>query len=302
MSYSRFYTYGSAVMAMLFWGMSFVWTSIALRDYSPVTLIFLRLAISIVVLFLWLRITGKLKRIKKEHYRLFIISALFNPFLYFTGENYGVMYTSPTVSAVIIATIPLFVPIFGFFILGERLSKLNIAGLLISFVGILVMLLNNRFSFDTSPKGVMALMLAVFSAVGYAVYLKKLSGMYSPILIIAVQNLLGLIYFLPIFLFFELDNFLSVTPDFALVSSILALAILCSSLAFIGFTIATRELGVSKTNVFANLIPVFTGVFSFLVIGEKLGSQKILGIVIVVAGLFLSQVRKPGPLGPMNRF
>jgi len=302
LSKTRFYTYGSAIMSMLFWGMSFVWTAIALKDYQPITIITLRLAISIVILFLWLKITGKLKKIKKEHYRLFLISALFNPFLYFLGENYGVMYTSPAISAVMIALIPLGVPIFAFFTLGEKLSKLNVLGLVISFTGVLIMLLNNNLSFETSPIGVLALLFAVLTAIGYAIYLKKLSTMYSPILIIAVQNLLGLIYFLPFFLVLELDDFLSVTPNLELISSILALAVLCSSLAFIGFTIATRELGVSRTNVFANLIPVFTGVFSFLMIGEKLDSQKLLGIFIVVAGLFLSQLRRPVHQGPMNRF
>ena len=289
-------------MSMLFWGMSFVWTAIALKDYHPITIITLRLAISIVILFLWLKITGKLKKIKKEHYRLFLLSALFNPFLYFLGENYGVMYTSPTISAVMIALIPLGVPIFAYFTLGEKLGALNITGLVISFSGVLIMLLNNDLSFETSPIGIFALLFAVLTAIAYAIYLKKLSTMYSPILIIAVQNLLGLIYFLPFFLILELDDFLSVTPNLELIGSILALAVLCSSLAFIGFTIATRELGVSRTNVFANLIPVFTGIFSFLVIGETLDSQKLLGIFIVVAGLFLSQLKRPVHHGPMNRF
>ena len=74
------------------------------------------------------------------------------------------------------------------------------------------------------------------------------------------------------------------------ISSLFALAVLCSSMAFILFTIAVREIGVARSNVFANLIPVFTGVFSFIVIAERLGNQKILGIVIVVAGLFFAQM------------
>ena len=183
----------------------------------------------------------------------------------------------------------------------EKLPALNILGLITSFAGVMVMLLNKQLSFETSPIGIGALMFAVLTAVGYAIYLKKLSGFYSPILIIAVQNLLGFLYFLPIFLIFDWHSFLSVSPDFKLISSIVALAVLCSSLAFIGFTIATRELGVGRTNVFANLIPVFTGIFSYIVIGETLDKQKIIGILIVVTGLFLSQLGKKN-LGPMNRF
>jgi len=82
----------------------------------------------------------------------------------------------------------------------------------------------------------------------------------------------------------------------------LALAVFCSSLAFVAFTIATREIGVSKANVFANLIPVFTGIFSFLVIGETLNLQKIIGIVVVVAGLFFSQLKKSIQSDQYNRY
>ena len=91
-------------------------------------------------------------------------------------------------------------------------------------------------------------------------------------------------------------------PSLTVIGSLIALAVLCSSIAFVAFTIATREIGVSKVNVFANLIPVFTGVFSFVVIGEELNMQKILGIVIVVGGLFFSQIRKPLQIDNFNRY
>lgn len=287
---------------MLLWGMSFVWTSIVLDYYEPVTIIFLRLLISTLFLFSWIKLFQKVEKIKREDYKLFFISALFNPFFYFLGENYGVKFTSPTISAVIIATIPLFAPIVAYFRLKEKLSWLNIVGIFISFFGIILMLLNKNLSFETSPKGTLFLFIAVFSAVIYSVYLKILSQKYSPFFIIAIQNLIGLILFLPVFLVFDFSDFITVKPDLKLISSLIALAVFCSSIAFVAFTIATREIGMSKANVFANLIPVFTGVFSFIIIGEQLNLQKILGIVIVVAGLFFSQIKKPLQSGLFNRY
>ncbi len=287
---------------MLLWGMSFVWTSIVLDYYEPVTIIFLRLLISTLFLFSWIKLFQKVEKIKREDYKLFLISALFNPFFYFLGENYGVKFTSPTISAVIIATIPLFAPIVAYFRLKEKLSWLNIVGIFISFFGIILMLLNKNLSFETSPKGTLFLFVAVFSAVIYSVYLKILSQKYSPFFIIAIQNLIGLILFLPVFLVFDFSDFITVKPDLKLISSLIALAVFCSSIAFVAFTIATREIGVSKANVFANLIPVFTGVFSFIIIGEQLNLQKIIGIVIVVAGLFFSQIKKPLQSGLFNRY
>ena len=290
---ARLYPYIIAVISMLLWGMSFVWTAIVLEYYQPVTIIFLRLLISTLFLFSWVMIFQKRERIHRNDYKLFFISAFLNPFFYFLGENYGVKFTSPTISAVMIATIPLFASVVAYFKLKEKLSWINIVGICISFAGILIMLLNKNLQFDVSPVGIFALMVAVFSAVGYVIFLKILSARYSPFFIIAVQNLIGLVYFLPLFLIFDLNQFIHVKPTLSIIGSIIALAVLCSSFAYVAFTIATREIGVSKSNVFANLIPVFTGIFSFLVIGEELNLQKILGIVIVVGGLFFSQIKKP---------
>ena len=292
MKNSKFYPYGTAIIAMLLWGMSFVWTAIALRYYEPISIIFMRLSISTIFLFVSLKLMGKFEKIQRSDYKLFIMSALFNPFLYFLGENYGIKLTSPTVSAVLIATIPLFAPILAFFMLREKLSILNIIGMLISFFGVIIMLLNRSFSLEASPLGIAALLLAVASAVAYSIFLKKLSSRYSPIFIIAIQNLIGLTLFLPVFLVFDFNHFITIKPSFEVISSIIALAVFCSSIAFILFTIATREIGVSKTNIFANLIPVFTGVFSFFIIGEDLNSQKLIGISLVVGGLFFAQLKK----------
>lgn len=286
------YVYILAVLSMLFWGMSFVWTSIVFEYYPPITTVFLRLIISTALLFTGIKLFGKMEKIDRKDYKLFFLSALFNPFFYFLGESYGLKYSSATISAVIIAIIPLFTPVVAFYTLGEKLNKMNFVGIVISFSGIIVMLANKDFSISASPKGILLLLFAVGSALGYSVYLKKLSMKYSAVFIIAVQNLLGAIYFLPVFLFLDFNEFITVPLNFRLVSSLLALAIFCSSLAFVFFTISTREIGISKTNIFANLIPVFTAVFSYFILSEYFNIQKIAGMLIVLFGIYLSQINK----------
>lgn len=299
---NKIYPYGSVIISMLFWGMSFVWTAILLEHYEPITIIFLRLLISTMVLFLWLKLFRGFQKIRKSDYKLFALSALFNPFFYFLGENYGVKFTSPTVSAVMIAMIPLFTPIAAFYAFKEKLSWVNVGGLIISFAGVLVIILKDDLTFEVSPWGIAALMFAVVSAIVYSIYLKKLTMHYNPIFIIGVQNLLGFIYFIPVFLLLEVDEFIMIRPTTEMIVSLLALAIFCSSLAYVGFTVAMRDIGVSKANVFANLIPVFTGIFSYFVIGEIINSQKIAGIVVVVAGLFFSQLKKSAGSTQLNQY
>lgn len=275
---------------MLFWGLSFVWTAIVLKYYEPFTILFLRLTFSSVLLFLFLWLSSRFQRIAPADYRLFLLSSLFNPFLYFIGETFGIKYTSSTISAVIIATIPVFTPIAAIYALKEKLSALNFAGLIVSFTGILIMLVEKDLNLAASPLGIFLLLFAVASAIAYSVYLKKLTQKYSAITIIAVQNLLGAVYFLPLFLIFGFSSFISVEITAELAGSLVALIIFASSMAFILFTISTREIGISRTNVFSNTIPVFTAIFSFWFLSEEFDAKKIAGIAIVVLGVFLSQI------------
>ncbi len=295
---NQFYIYLIAILSMLFWGMSFVWSKIVFNYYQPVTTVFLRLVISTILMFGGIFLFGKWRKIKKEDYRLFLISALFNPFLYFLGESYGLKLSSSTLSAVVIATIPLFSPLAAYYFIHEKLSALNVAGLLLSFAGILTMIFNSDFSLNASPFGILFLLSAVASAIIYSVFLKKLSVKYSALMIIAVQNLIGSFYFMPFFFLFEFKMFMNVVPNFELLSSLIALAVLCSSVAFVFFTKATREIGISRTNVFANLIPVFTGIFSYFILAEQFNLQKITGMMIVIIGLFLTQIKKAPAIIP----
>jgi len=288
----HFGIYPIIILSMIFWGMSFVWSSIVFKYYNPITTIFLRLIISTVLLSLFIYLTGKFEKLKKEDRGLFLLSSLFNPFLYFIGENFGLKNSSPTISAVIIATIPVFTPLVAYLALKERLSWLNIAGIFISFFGIGVMLVNPDLSLNASPIGIMFLLWAVVSAVIYSVFLKKLTVKYSSITIITYQNALGVLYFLPLFLIFDYQHFITVTPNRELISSLLQLSIFASSLAFIFFTMTVKELGVSRTNVFSNLIPVFTAIFSAIFISEIFTGTKIAGMAVVIIGVMISQLKK----------
>lgn len=287
----RPYIYVLVVLAMVFWGMSFVWTTIVFDYLGPLSVVFVRLVISSALLLLGLRIANQLIIPDRKDMKLFFASAFFNPFLYFLGESFGVKFSSPTISSVIIATIPVFSLLAAFIFLKERLSKLNILGMAISFLGILIMLFNRNLSLSTSPLGIVCLLFAVFAAIGYSVTLKNLSSKYSAFVIVAYQNLIGAVLFAPLALTFEMDYFYQLRFETRFLTSLLFLSILASSLAFVFYAISTREMGVSRTNIFSNFIPVFTAIFSFFVIGEVLTLQKIAGIVVVIFGVVLSQWR-----------
>jgi len=282
-----------ATAAMLFWGLSFIWTTGLLAYFQPVTIIFIRLLISSAFLFLLMIVSGRFEKIKKEDYWLLLGSAIFNPFLYFLGENFGVKFTTPTLSSVIIATIPVFSPLVAWFTFKEKISRLNILGIAVSFSGVAVMLASRNLSFSGEGRGVLALFGAVMSSLVFSVFLKKLTRKYSPVTLVACQNILGAIMFLPLFLIFERSRITAVPLNFKIVSSFLALSIFASSLAFVFFAKTVKEIGISKANIYSNLIPVFTAFFSYFLISEPFTLTKFCGIILVIGGVYLSERNKP---------
>lgn len=282
---------GAALLAMIFWSFSFVWVKVAYQAYGPLTVVLLRLVISVVLLFSFMFIIRRLQFIAKKDIGIFVLLAFFEPFLYFMGESYGLLYVSSTVAAVIVATIPLLAPISAYYFFKERLSLMNVIGLAISFLGVCLVILNDDLSFSASPLGVMLEVLAVIAAIAYSTVLRKLAFRYNTFTIISYQNLFGIIMFLPFWLVFESRDFIATPFHREAFTSIILLSVFASSLAFIFFTYSVRNIGINRSNTFINLIPVFVAIFAWFVLGDKLSGQAATGIAIVIAGLFLAQVR-----------
>ncbi len=275
---------------MMFWGLSFVWSKVVFKYYDPITTIILRLIISSILLFatLYIFYPKEIKKIDKN-IKWFFLMAFFEPFMYFIGESFGLLKVDATFASVIISTIPVFTAAIGFYFLKEKLTFINFLGIVISCSGVIIMMLNNKMQFNAPLDGVLLIFLAVASAVGYGVIMKKISLHYHPIYIIAIQNLIGVILFLPLFAIFGYQKFITVTPNFELISSLLMLSVLASSIAFILYTYVVRDMGIAKANIFTNLIPIFTAIASLFILNEQFTLIKIIGITIVISGVYLSQ-------------
>ncbi len=284
--------YVALVLSMIFWSFSFVWFKIANIDYDPVAIIFTRLCIAIVFLtgFLW--ITRRFTPVKKGDRKYFLLLALFEPFFYFLGESFGLTYVSSTVGSVIISTIPVFAVIFAWVIYRERLKLINYAGVIISFIGVLIFITNSTGSITMNPRGLALMFLAVISAVGYNMVLHRLAYDYDPVTIVNIQNIIGAILFLPLFVFLDLKDFISTGIIAKSFGAIVLLAIFASCGAFVLFAYSVRHVGIARANIFSNLIPVFTAIFAFFIVGDRLTVRNGVGMAVVIAGLFLSQAGK----------
>jgi drug/metabolite transporter (DMT)-like permease len=285
--------YLSAILAMVFWSFSFIWYKEVLVLYKPISLVLMRLIISSVLLIVVTASLGRLDRIEKKDIKTFILLSFLSPFLYFLGESYGVSYMPTTLAAVIIATIPLFSPIGAYYYLKERISMMNFMGIIVSVVGVALVIFHEGFELkDVSLLGIGFMSLAVVSALGYSLIIKKMTDRYNVFSIVAYQNLIGIFFFLPLFFYLDFKEFVQVKPTWDVIIPLLNLGVFASTFAFIFFTYAIKNLGISRANIFTNAIPVLTAIFAYFILGEVITTLKMVGILVVVLGLFLSQLRK----------
>jgi len=282
--------YGAVMLSMIFWSFSFIWFKVANETFRPLTIVFIRLVIAVIILNVFISLTGNHIRIRKEDRKLFFLLALFEPFLYFLGESFGLTYVSATTGSVIISTIPVIAALGAWLLYREKLTIINYLGIIISFIGILVFILNKEGGLSFDIRGIILLLFAVFSAVGYNLTLSRLVGSYDPLYIVNIQNMIGAVLFLPVFLIFELRHLGTTEVTLRSLIPIAELALFASCGAFILFAYSVKHMGISKANVFTNCIPIFTAFFSFIVLGDKMTIQNIAGMIIVIAGLFMSQI------------
>ncbi len=275
---------------MIFWAFSFIWFKEANKSLNPITIVFIRLIFSVILMVVFLLTTGGFMKIRKPDLKLFLMLAVFEPFFYFLGESFGLTYVSATVCSVLISTIPVFATIGAWIIFKERLSIINYAGIVLSFIGVVVFILNVDGSLSFNTKGLALLTLAVFSAVGYNLTLSRLVGTYTPVFIVCVQNVIGAVLFLPLFSILDANEFFNMHLTFRMFLPVIELSVFASCGAFILFAYSVTKMGITKANVFTNSIPLFTALFSFVLLGEKLTLQNITGMLIVIAGILMAQM------------
>ncbi len=278
-------------LAMLIWGITYVWVEMAIEYITPKTLAGFRVVIAVSFLLLLSLVLKKLQRPKLKDLKIFALFALIDPFAYFLCESYGLMYSSPTTAAVIIATIPLLTPISALIVLGEKVTRSNVIGILVSFMGVLLVILNKDFKLAVAPLGLILLGSAVILTILYNFFLRNLTAKYNVYTVLSVQNIFAFIYFIPILLIYGPKELEAITITSELVSVIFALGILGSAVAFIFYAAGIKTLGITKGNVFVNLIPVFTAFFAYFYSDETMTGMKMAGVGLVIAGLFLSQVK-----------
>lgn len=288
-------SYFFLILAVSFWGLSFIFSKSLLAHVTPIALIFFRVTLASVLLGIccWLFFPQPLREITRKEWLNLLALSFFEPFLYFIFETYSLKVTDATIVSVIIATIPIFTVLMSVFYFKENLSVFNVFGVFLSVVGIVVMLLPEFSDVSFNPYGILLAFGAVAASVGYSYFIRTINDRFHSVFIVACQNVMGFFLFLPLFV--VMHGVSGMRAQFAALAlpgvalNIVLLTVFCSALAFVLYVIALQKVGLARSNIFTNLIPIVTAVAAYFVIDEKFTLYKILGTLVVIAGVFCVQ-------------
>ena len=283
-------TYLLMVLTTAFWGGSFVAGKIALREMPPMTLTFFRflIATAIILPYMWLKDDVRVPE-RKDLPLLFGLGIL-GISGYFACQFTSLMYTSAANSSTINALNPLVSSVIAAYMVDEKLTTKKVGLIFLALSGVVLtvtggdinVLLNLSFN-----KGDIIMLGAMICFSFYGVYSKRATRLYSPLLVTGYVFLFGLIQITP-FMLMEgvLDTVLSFSNEAW--ASIIFMAIGSSVLGYLIQQITIKKIGVNKTSLFINLVPLFAILFAYIVLGDPVTIINLLSAAIIITAVFMN--------------
>lgn len=277
--------FSALTLATILWAGSFIAMKLAMSAFEPLLVVFGRMALASAVFLPLAPRLGELAALRRD-IKPILFMALCEPCLYFVFEANALRFTQVSQAGMVTAMLPLLVAAAAALVLKERLSRRTVAGLILAVSGVLVLSAAGS-STEAAPApalGNFLEFLAMCCAVGYIVTLKKLSTRHRPLFLTAMQSFVGTVFFIPTLFFHSLPGHYPLVPTLAVVFLGLGVTFVAYGL----YNYGVSQIPAAKASVFINLIPVFTLLFSWLVLGERLTSVQYAAAGIVLAGVFLT--------------
>ena len=224
---------------------------------------------------------------KGKQWKTIIILSILNFVLSNGLSTWGVKYISSGLGAIIGAIVPLWIVIITFF-RGERLSRLSVIGLIISFSGVCVIFYDHLSDF-LIPNFRFGIIISIISTLTWAfgtLYTKKKAATFNP------YFSLGLQMFLSSILIFAYNGATGTSVSLSAIPaiswwSIAYLVIVGSILTFIAFIYALQNLPAEISTVYSYINPIVAVILGALIFGETLNAAIAIGGGVTLSGLYL---------------
>jgi RarD protein len=284
---SRASKYLLIMLAVIFWGYSFIAVKIALRELSPQVIVSLRLIIASVFLLVVAIILKKDFSIDLKNHGFIFILALISVF-HLWIQVVGLKYTTASNSGWIVGTAPVFIAILGGIFFKEKFSKLKLLGILIAMFGLLLLVSSgNLLSISLiENKGDFLMLLSAFIWGVYSIANKKISITYSPLMTILFLFIMMSIIIVP----FNLNE-ASINSVAHLSAegwaAIIFLGLFCSGIAYVIWAFALSKMDSGKVGVFLYFEPFVTVLAAWSFLNEQITLLMLIAGIIITIGVVL---------------
>lgn len=281
------FQYLQILLAVIFWGTSFVATKTLLYELKPVTIIILRLILASLLLSAIAIFTKRsfAVNLKNHLWILFLaLVAVFHLWIQVTG----LQYTTASNTGWIIGTAPIFMAILGLIFYKERISIFQITGILIAIAGLLLLIgKGNIFNIGLiQNKGDLLVLGSAFTWGVYSMINKKISLTYSPLMTILYLFIMMVLIIIPFNLNSTvIDSVINLSSTGWI--SILFLGIFCSGIAYVIWAQALRDMESAKVGAFLYFEPLVTVIAASFFLHEEIFLMTILGGVLITTGVFI---------------
>lgn len=293
---NRLTGYCFAAFTVVVWGSTFISSKVLLEFYTPAQIMLTRFILAYCAL--WLLRPRRLALTLKQE-GVFFLLGLLGCTAYFYTENTALSYTLASNVSIIVAAAPIFTAILAHFAGEERFRASTLAGFLVAFSGVILVVCNGTFVLKLNPKGdLLALAAAVCWAI-YSVLLRRASRGLDSILVTRHTMFWGIVTALPLVAAEGVPYPMAPLMTASGIANFLFLGLVGSALCFVLWNKAFRILGVVTTNTFIYLMPFITIVAARIFLDEPISPLALLGAVLITAGVVLSQ--RPSPAEKAQR-
>ena len=267
------------------WGSAFMFIKIATPELGAVFLVQLRLALASLV-FLPLLLRRKFLILFKRSFKYIFILSLTNtaiPFVLFSLASNG---SDSNMLAILNSSTALMTMLIAFFWLKETIIAKQIIGLIIGFIGIVILINPANSSIDASSA--LICLTASFCYAFSGVFIQKYCVTINKLVLIGWSLVFGTILLIPFSIFSIPDSF----PSSNAIISVLWLGIVSTGLSFIGYVRLIEKVGAVKTSTVAYFLPVFGIIWGNIFLDELVSFLIIIGCIMVLIGVFFATSNK----------
>jgi len=275
------------LLAVIFWGTSFVATKTLLFELKPITIIILRLIIASILLTIIAISTKRNFSLNiKSHGWIFILSlvAVFHLWIQVTG----LQFTTATNTGWIIGTAPIFMAILGLIFFKEKITLLGALGIILAIFGLLMLIgkgdITNIGLIEN--KGDLLVLGSAFTWGVYSTVNKKISLSYSPLMTILYLFLMMAIIIIP----FNLNQeTIASIINLSLLGwlMVLFLGLFCSGVSYVIWAQALRDMESAKVGAFLYLEPLVTVFAAWFFLNEEITFLMIISGLLITIGVII---------------